>query len=187
MRIIGGKYKGRWISTVPGLKARPTTDLARESLFNILTNRINFENICVLDLFSGTGSVSFEFASRGVKCIHSIEIDSKHVQGIKKGIDRLREKNIKVVRIDVKTYLKTCKSKYDIIFADPPYDLEWILKLPDLILKSDILTEDGFIILEHPKNISYNDHPHFFEHRRYGSVNFSFFKPPKIASISEST
>lgn len=183
MRIIGGKYKGRIIEPIPGLKARPTTDFAKESLFNILTNRIDFETVSVLDLFSGTGSISFEFASRGAEIIHSVEKDSRHAYGIKKGIEKLKDEHIKVIHIDVKTYLKACRFKYDIVFADPPYDLNWIVDLPDLIIGSGILKDGGIFILEHPKNLSFRDHRYFSEHRNYGNVNFSFFRAISDVSI----
>ncbi|HBC77192.1 MAG TPA: 16S rRNA (guanine(966)-N(2))-methyltransferase RsmD [Bacteroidales bacterium] len=176
MRIIGGKYKGRIISPISGLKARPTTDFARESLFNILNNRVDFESISVLDLFSGTGSIGFEFDSRGAKVIHLVEKDSKHIAGIKQTIDKIGFTNIKPIHIDVKTYLKACRYKYDIVFADPPYDLGWLKSIPDLVLESMILKEEGFIILEHPRSMDFKKHNNFFEHRSYGNVNFSFFR-----------
>lgn len=177
MRIISGKYKGRKIVPPASLKARPTTDFARESLFNILNNRIDFENITVLDLFSGTGSISYEFASRGALEVHLIEKDVKHIAGIRRIIKELEISNIKPVHIDVRTFLRTCKFKYDIVFADPPYDLTWLEELPGMISEAHIIKEDGFFILEHPKSVSFNSHKLFFEHRNYGGVNFSFFKP----------
>jgi 16S rRNA (guanine(966)-N(2))-methyltransferase RsmD len=177
LRIIGGKYKGRRVLHPAGLKARPTTDFAREGLFNILNNRVNFEEITVLDLFSGTGSISFEFASRGTGTVHLVEKDMKHISGIKRIIRELDISNIKAIHIDVKAYLKTCSSKYDIVFADPPYDLPWLKDVPDLVAGSGILSEDGFFILEHPRSMSFAGHRLFFEHRNYGGVNFSFFKP----------
>ncbi len=178
MRIIGGQYKGRIISPVAGLKARPTTDFARESLFNILNNRVDFESISVLDLFSGTGAIGFEFASRGVEVVHMIEKDHKHISGIRQNIERIGFSNIKPVHIDVKAFLKTCKFKYDIVFADPPYDLGWLANIPDLVIASGVIKEDGFFILEHPKAVRFGDHASFYEHRNYGSVNFSFFSSP---------
>jgi len=177
LRIIGGKYKGRIIRPIAGLKARPTTDFARESLFDILTNRIDYESSDILDLFSGTGSISFEFASRGVRTVHLVEKDSGHIRGIRHLISEIGFTNIKPIHIDVKAYLKTCSFKYDIVFADPPYDLPWLKEIPDLVIGSGILKEDGFFILEHPRNLNFRDHKLFFEHRNYGSVNFSFFKP----------
>ncbi len=177
MRIIGGKYKGRRIVPPGNLKARPTTDFAREGLFNILNNRVDFEAISVLDLFSGTGSISYEFSSRGAAAVHLVEKDPRHISGIKRIIKDLELENIRPIHIDVKAYLKTCSFKYDIVFADPPYDLSWLKELPDLVTQSAIIREDGFFILEHPKGLSFTFHKLFFEHRNYGGVNFSFFKP----------
>ena len=132
MRIIGGKYRGRRIDPPSNFKARPTTDFAREGLFNILNNRIDFETSSVLDLFSGTGSISYEFASRGAAQVHLIEKDPKHIAGIKRIINDIGFENIRTIHIDVRAYLKTCSIKYDIVFADPPYDLKWLKELPDL-------------------------------------------------------
>jgi len=180
LRIIGGKYKGRIISPISGLKARPTTDFARESLFNILNNRVDFESISVLDLFSGTGSIGFEFASRGAEVVHIVEKETKHISGIRHTIEKIGFTNIKPIHIDVKAYLKACKFKYDIVFADPPYELEWLKIIPDLVFSANILAEDGFLILEHPKAMDFGNHNNFFEHRSYGNVNFSFFDPDRI-------
>ncbi len=152
MRIIGGKYKGRRIVPSGNLKARPTTDFARESLFNILNNRIDFEGITVLDLFSGTGSISYEFASRGAGEVHLVERDVKHIGGIRRIIKDMEMTNIKPIHIDVRAYLKTCRFKYDIVFADPPYELKWLKELPELISEANVLKEEGFIIIEHPKS-----------------------------------
>jgi 16S rRNA (guanine(966)-N(2))-methyltransferase RsmD len=176
LRIIGGKYRGRRITPPLGLRARPTTDFAREGLFNILSNRVDFEDITVLDLFSGTGCISYEFASRGAKEIHLVEKDIKHIAGIRKTIRELEFSNIKAIHIDVKAYLKTCSAKYDIVFADPPYELSWLKEIPDLIAGSGIIKEDGIFILEHPRDMSFGGHNLFFEHRNYGGVNFSFFR-----------
>jgi len=176
LRIIGGKYKGRRITPPPGFRARPTTDFARESLFNILSNRVDFESIRVLDLFGGTGSISYEFASRGVPEIHIIEKDIKHISGIRRIIKDMGFAMIRPVHIDVKSFLKTCTTKYDIVFADPPYELNWLAEIPSLVLGSEILEEEGFLILEHPKSLSFAGQQFFFEHRNYGGVNFSFFR-----------
>jgi 16S rRNA (guanine966-N2)-methyltransferase len=176
LRIIGGKYRGRRIIPPSGFKARPTTDFAREGLFNILNNRIDFETVNVLDLFSGTGSISYEFASRGAASVHLVEKDIKHIAGIRHIIKDMGFENIKPVHIDVNAYLKTCSVKYDVVFADPPYDLSWLKELPDLVMDSDIINENGFFILEHPRGLNFNNHRLFFEHRNYGGVNFSFFK-----------
>lgn len=177
MRIIGGKYRGRRIDPPGNFKARPTTDFAREGLFNILNNRIDFENIIVLDLFSGTGSISYEFASRGAASVHLVEKDRIHINGIRRIIKDMNMENIRPIHIDVKAYLKTCSIKYDVVFADPPYDLPWLQELPDLVAEAGVINEDGFFILEHPKALNFSNHKQFFEHRNYGGVNFSFFKP----------
>lgn len=177
MRIIGGKYRGRRIDPPKGFKARPTTDFARESLFNILGNRIDFEEARVLDLYAGTGSISYEFSSRGAKEVHLVEQNLKHITGIKRIISEIGFENIRTIHIDVRTYLKICKVKYDIVFADPPYDLSWLEEIPDLVTGSGILEKDGFLVLEHPKKMNFRGHRLFFEHRNYGGVNFSFFRP----------
>ena len=139
MRIIGGKYKGRRIVPPGNFKARPTTDFAREGLFNILNNRFDFESVNILDLFSGTGSISYEFASRGAVSVHLVEQDLKHISGIRRIIKEFGFENIRPVHIDVKAYLKTCSIKYDIIFADPPYDLSWLKELPDLVTQALVI------------------------------------------------
>ena len=179
MRIIGGKYKGRRIVPPGNFKARPTTDFAREGLFNILNNRIDFESVRVLDLFSGTGSISYEFASRGAAEVHLVEKDKVHISGIRRIIKELGFENIKAIHIDVKAYLKTCSVKYDMVFADPPYELPWLKELPELVLGADIIKEEGFFVLEHPKGMSFAGNKSLFEHRNYGGVNFSFFKAVK--------
>ncbi len=176
MRIIGGKYKGRRITPPSGFKARPTTDFAREGLFNILNNRVDFEEIIILDLFSGTGSISYEFASRGAREVHLVEKDVKHIAGIRRIVKDMGFTNIKPIHIDMKAFLKTCKVKYDIVFADPQYDLDWLKDIPDLVTGSGVLKDDGFFVLEHPRNMSFSEHKLFFEHRNYGGVNFSFFR-----------
>jgi len=138
---------------------------------------VDFESIDVLDLFSGTGSISYEFASRGASSVHLVEKDKRHINGIRKILRELEEENVKTIHIDVRAYLKTCSVKYDIIFADPPYELTWLKELPDLVTTAAILKADGFFILEHPRDISFSAHNLFFEHRNYGGVNFSFFRP----------
>jgi 16S rRNA (guanine(966)-N(2))-methyltransferase RsmD len=176
LRIIGGKYKSRRIVPYPGFKARPTTDFAREGLFNILNNRVDFEEIVVLDLFSGTGSISYEFASRGAREVHLVEKDHKHIAGIRHIIKDMGFENIKTIHIDMRAFLKTCSVQYDIVFADPPYTLPWLKDIPDLVTGSGVVKKDGFFILEHPRNMSFNSYKLFFEHRNYGGVNFSFFR-----------
>jgi len=185
LRIIGGKYKGRRIIPPAGLKARPTTDFAREGLFNILNNRIDFGSVTVLDLFAGTGSISFEFASRGAVAVHLVEKDLKYIAGIKRIIKTAGFTNIKPLHIDVRAFLKTCSFRYDIVFADPPYDLPWLKEIPDLVLQSEVINDEGFFILEHPGKVSFVDHKSFYEHRSYGGVNFSFFRSVTSTLASE--
>ena len=177
MRIIGGTHRGRRINPPSNFKARPTTDFAREGLFNILNNRVDFESIDVLDLFAGTGSISYEFASRGVKSVHLVEKDINHISGIKKILKDMDLQNVRTIHIDVKAYLKTCSVKYDIVFADPPYELSWLQELPDIVTQAGVINEGGVFILEHPRDLSFTQHKLFFEHRNYGGVNFSFFNP----------
>ena len=176
MRIIGGKYKGRKIVPPANLKARPTTDFAKEGLFNILSNKIDFEGITVLDLFSGTGGISYEFVSRGVTQAHLVEKNYNNFSAIKKIVKDLELPNIKLIHIDVASYLKTCNVKYDLIFADPPFNLSWIDELPDLIFNAEILRDGGLFILEHPKNKKFSNRPFFLDTRSYGEVYFSFFQ-----------
>jgi 16S rRNA (guanine966-N2)-methyltransferase len=130
----------------------------------------------VLDLFSGTGSISFEFASRGAQMVHLVEKNSGSVSFIRKMVGEMNLTNVKPLHVDVKAYLRACRYKYDIVFADPPYDLTWLSGIPDLVMEAQILKEDGFFILEHPKSYHFAGRKYFFEHRDYGSVNFSFFR-----------
>lgn len=176
MRIISGIYKGRHFSPPKNLKARPTTDVAKEGLFDILSHRIDFEEISVLDLFGGTGSISLEFASRGCSKITLLELNSINFAYIKKIIAELDVKSINAYKNDSFRFLKNCKQSFDLIFADPPYDHKELVNIPNLIFEKEVLNPGGMLILEHPKEFNFSEHPHFFEHRKYGHVNFSFFK-----------
>ena len=176
MRIVGGKYKGKLIPVNKKFKSRPTTDFAKENLFNILANHFFFNKTEVLDLFSGTGSISYEFASRDCPLVHLVEIDHKNFAFIVKTIGELGFNQVRGTQANVKSYLSTCRTKYDIIFADPPYDLSWLRELPDLVLEHDLLKPGGVFILEHPRSVSFSGHASLKEHRQYGSVNFSFFQ-----------
>lgn len=177
MRIISGTHKGKVIVPDKNFKARPTTDFAKENLFNVLNNYIDIEGTTVLDLFSGTGSISYEFASRGAQKIVSIELDYYHYSFIKKTASRLGFKNMLIFKTNVFVACRKLKgSAFDIIFADPPYDLDRIKDIPAAIFDNDLLAPDGIAIIEHPGNIDFSPVPHFFEHRQYGSVNFSIFK-----------
>jgi 16S rRNA (guanine(966)-N(2))-methyltransferase RsmD len=177
MRIISGKFRGRIFRPGKSFKARPTTDFARENLFNILIHRLDFDDLKILDLFSGTGSISFEFASRGCSDITCVEYDSKHYRFIRSVIEKLElNEAIRAVRADVFRYIGKSTGKFDIIFADPPYDLGRIDEIPDLIFNNGMVNADGIIILEHGKSNNFKNHPKFQEMRTYGSVHFSFFK-----------
>jgi len=175
VRIISGNFKGKTLNPGKGFTARPTTDFAKESLFNILANSYDFNDIEVLDLFSGTGSISFEFASRDSMFVEAIELNYNHATFIQKIAQELKFKQLKVHKMNAFQFIKTCTQKYDIIFADPPYDLEGVDKIPGIILEKDILKPDGIFILEHSKKLQFTGHPNLKDHRSYGSVNFSFF------------
>ncbi len=175
MRIIAGSLKGRRLNPPANLPVRPTTDMARESLFNILNNYVDFEDCTVMDLFSGTGAVAVEFVSRGAREVTAVDINNACSEYIKSEAAKLNLKNLHVVRTDVFDLLKRAYKKFDIVFADPPYALEGIEKLPDLIFEHGLLNEDGIFILEHPREYSFEEHPHFWQHRNYGKVNFTFF------------
>jgi len=177
MRIIGGKLKGKTILPPNGYKARPTTDFAKEGLFNTLTNMLDFEEISVLDLFSGTGSISYEFASRGCKSIIAVEMNPANAGFIKKTAASLKLGGcIQVVHHNVFDFLGICTKKFDVIFADPPYAIEGLDTIPDKIFAREILEEDGMLILEHPATYNFENHPKFVKERKYGNVHFSYFK-----------
>ena len=175
MRIISGEYKGRRIPVPGTFKARPTTDFAREALFNIIANYFNFQSITVLDLFSGTGSIGYEFASRGAESVDLVEINRRYSDFIKKTVRKLGLKQVHIYTSDVFRLIPRIKSKYDIIFADPPYDLNNIPDIPGLIFDNNVLLKDGWFILEHGRSQDFSDHAHFKELRKYGSVHFSIF------------
>lgn len=175
MRIIAGSLRGRRLNPPTTLPVRPTTDMARESLFNILNNYVDYEECTVMDLFAGTGAVSFEFISRGAKEVTSIDINNQCIDFIKQSATRMGVNNLHTVRTDVFDLLKRAYKRFDIIFADPPYALENLPQLPDIVFASNVLTDDGIFILEHPREYQFEEHPHFWQHRNYGKVNFSFF------------
>ncbi len=175
MRIISGKYKGRHFDIPRNFKARPTTDFAKENLFNILCNIVDFEESDALDLFSGTGSISLELLSRGCRTVTSVEMDSLHFAHLRKSAATLNDNNWKLVRDDVFRYIRRCTASYDLIFADPPYALKELKEIPALILQSNMLKPGGILVFEHGKDNDFSNNPHFFRHIAYGSVNFSFF------------
>jgi len=186
MRIITGKYKGRHFDIPRSFKARPTTDFAKENIFNVLNGYIDFEGATALDLFSGTGSITLELLSRGCSQVVSVELDRDHHRFIQECLKKLTTHHSPLtshhsptcipIRGDVFRFLKTCKQQYDFIFADPPYALKELPTIPDIIIEKGLLKEDGIFVFEHGKDYDFSQHPHFVEHRNYGSVNFSLFK-----------
>ena len=176
MRIISGKFKGRAINPPKNLRSRPTTDFAKENLFNILTNLVEFDQCDILDLFAGTGSISYEFASRGAKSITSVEINAVHHNFIRTTAKALGADNIFVVKANVFLYLRSCTKSFDIIFSDAPYDLEGLEQVVSLVLDGDILKQDGIFIFEHSDKYNFESHPLFWQSRSYGSVQFMLLK-----------
>lgn len=175
MRIIAGTLKGRRLTPPANLPVRPTTDMAREGLFNILNNYVDYEDCTVMDLFAGTGAMSVEFISRGAREVTSVDINNACAEYIKSEAQRLELRNLRVVRADVFDLLKRANRKFDIVFADPPYAIEGLQTLPDLVFEHQLLNDDGIFILEHPREYTFEEHPHFWQHRNYGKVNFTFF------------
>ena len=175
MRIITGQYKGRHFDIPRSFKARPTTDFAKENIFNVLNAYIDFEDAMALDLFSGTGSISLELLSRGCKNVVSVEADRDHYAFIKQCLAKLGTDRCITIRGDVFRFLKTGHQQFDFIFADPPYALKQLKEIPDIVLSGNLLTDDGIFVFEHGKDYDFSSHPHFVEHRSYGSVNFSLF------------
>ena len=175
MRIITGQYKGRHFDIPRSFKARPTTDFAKENIFNVLNAYIDFEDAMALDLFSGTGSISLELLSRGCKNVVSVEADRDHYAFIKQCLAKLGTDRCITIRGDVFRFLKTCHQQFDFIFADPPYALKQLKEIPGIVLSGNLLTDDGIFVFEHGKDYDFSSHPHFVEHRSYGSVNFSLF------------
>ena len=175
MRIIGGVHKGRVIKVPPGLPVRPTTDFAKEGLFNILSNRLSFEDTCVLDLFSGTGHISLEFASRGSSVITAVDQNFK-CAGFLRSAGKELQLEIDVVKADVFDFLKKCTTRFDLIFADPPYALSDIPEIHRLVVERELLNPGGLLVIEHGPKTKLDALPGFVQHRKYGNVNFSFFE-----------
>lgn len=179
MRIVGGVRRRRQIVPPRNFRARPTTDFAKENLFNVLQNLYDLETVDVLDLFSGTGSISYEFASRGAHRVVSVEMNPLHQRFIADTARELGFAQIQSIKTNVFVYLKSMAGgdAFDIVFADPPYDMEGVEQLPGLVLEGGFVREDGIFILEHSAEKNFSDHPKFYQQRSYGSVQFSFFKP----------
>ena len=178
MRIISGKYKGRAINPPRNLRARPTTDFAKENLFNVLNNLVDFEECDVLDLFAGTGSISYEFASRGARSVTSVEINPVHYDFIRQTARQLGIENLHPVKANVFLYLKSCNKQFDVIFSDAPYDLEGSASVIREVLDRKLLRPEGLLIFEHSKKMDFAAYPEFWQLRSYGSVQFSFFRLP---------
>jgi 16S rRNA (guanine(966)-N(2))-methyltransferase RsmD len=176
MRIIAGKYGGRRINPPSKMPyTRPTTDIAKEGLFNILQHQLDFEELKTLDLFGGTGSISFELASRGAKELTVVEKDSKMYEFIKKAAGELKVENIKVLRKDIFKFIDQCSERFDLIFAGPPYALSNIDDIPRLIFDKKLLNSNGWFILEHTPRNNYKEFPFYKMERNYGTTVFSFF------------
>lgn len=176
MRIIRGKYGRRRFDVPSNISARPTTDFARENIFNVLENLTDLEDADCLDLFAGTGAISFEFLSRECRHVTAVEKASTQWRFISQVAQRLNVDNFTLIRGDVFRFVATCTGKFDIIFADPPYDLPRFGEIPSLILSSKMLREGTIFVIEHSRNYDFSNLPHFLEHRVYGSVNFSIFR-----------
>jgi 16S rRNA (guanine(966)-N(2))-methyltransferase RsmD len=179
MRIIGGTLRGLRLNPPKNLPVRPTTDLAKEALFNILQNQIEFEGLKVLDLFSGTGNISLEFASRGAEQVTSVDRSIQCVHYLKDTARQHKLENIKVFKDDVFKFLQYETEQFNLIFADPPYDLNKIPELPKVIFEKNLLLPGGILIVEHQSLQNLSNHPDFVEQRKYGHSSFSFFKAPE--------
>lgn len=175
MRVISGIYKSRRFSPPKNFPSRPTTDSAKEGLFNILENRLYLEGAEVLDMFAGTGNISLEFLSREAKSVLSIDDHFVSFKYMKKAMHEIGADNWKVIKNDVFKYVPKIDRQFDIVFADPPFGLEKIYDIPALVLDSSLLKEDGLLIIEHGKETDFSKVEHFESQRKYGGVNFSFF------------
>ena len=177
MRIISGQFKGRRITAPKKLPVRPTTDMAKEALFNILNNSYYFDDISVLDLFSGTGSISYEFASRGTETITAVDEDLGCIKFINKTAEEF-EMSIRAIRSDVFKFLETTKLQSNVIFADPPYafSLELFSKIPELVFQNELLEQNGVLIVEHAKQTDLSKLPNYCYSKNYGGNMFSFFE-----------
>lgn len=175
MRIVSGTHRGRTFTPPPNLPVRPTTDFAKESLFNILNNYFEFEYLRVLDLFSGTGSISYEFASRGCKDITAVDGNFKCFSYIKSTADKFRFDSIKVVKSDVFAFLRSGKKPYNVIFADPPYDMGSMADIPAIVFENKLLEPEGWLIIEHSADTDFSQHERLWDQRKYGNTIFSIF------------
>ena len=180
MRIITGIYKGRHFDIPRSFKARPTTDFAKENIFNVINGYVDMEGATALDLFAGTGSISLELLSRGCAPVVSVEMDRDHASFIRECMKKLDTNDNILIRGDVFRFIKTCKQQFDLVFADPPYALPELPTIPRLILEKGMLKPGGLFVFEHGKKNDFSDIPGFIEHRAYGSVNFSLFRAEAV-------
>jgi 16S rRNA (guanine966-N2)-methyltransferase len=176
LRIIGGTYKGKQLIAPKNLPVRPTTDFAKEGLFNILNNKVDFEELSVLDLFCGTGNISLEFASRGAKKIVAIDKFTPCLNYVRDTAKSLKLNTVYTERADVFKYLEKAQASYDLVFADPPYELENIPTIHDLVYKNNLLNAEGLLVIEHGPKTDLSAKEHYLETRKYGNVHFSFFQ-----------
>jgi len=176
VRIISGTYKGRRLHPPASLPVRPTTDYAKEGIFNVLTNLIDFSETTVLDLFAGTGNIAFEFASRGAPSVLAVDIERRCVDFINQSAEKFGIREVRAVRMNVLVLLKTGYQSTDLVFADPPYSMEGIDKLPRQIFSSGILKPSGILVLEHSSRYSFTTDPAFDQLREYGKVCFTIFR-----------
>jgi len=177
MRIISGKHKSRRINAPNNLPVRPTTDMAKEALFNILNNRYYFDQLSVLDIFAGIGSIGFEFASRGAEQITCVDLNQGCIRFLEK-TDKELDLGIQIIKSDAYSFLERTNSKFDVIFADPPYDFEQerFQNIVDLVFDKDLLNEDGLLIIEHSKKTDLSENATYTQSKKYGSNVFSFFE-----------
>lgn len=175
MRIIGGEHRGRKLYPPVADGIRPTTDIAKEALFNILNNHFDFDGLSILDLFAGTGSISYEFASRGASEITAVEINYQMADFIRRTGETLGIFGLKVYRTNCFNFLQKPPASYDIVFADPPYNLNGFENVPAMVIENKLCKPGGWFILEHPGNFDFSALPGFYQLRTYGKVRFSIF------------
>lgn len=176
MRIITGLYKGRHFDIPRSFKARPTTDFAKENIFNVVNGYMELDGTTALDLFAGTGSISLELLSRGCSRVVSVEADRDHAAFIRQCMTKIGTDACMLIRGDAFRFMKSCRQQFDFIFADPPYALKELPGIPSLIFEKGLLKEGGLLVFEHGKDNDFSAHERFVEHRSYGSVNFSLFR-----------
>ena len=182
MRIIRGKYGRRRFSVPTNITARPTTDFARENIFNVIENLADIEGARCLDLFAGTGAVTFEFLSREASSVTAVEKSPVQARFIEKVARELHDDNLRLLRTDALRFIRDARAPYDIIFADPPYNMEGFGEIPGAILGSELVKPGTLFVMEHSKAYNFARLPHFYEHRAYGSVNFSIFIIPEAGA-----